>query len=184
MHASEVEEFEWVGVGARCHGRKGRAVCGEAQWRPRKSCLSSYSDPKNPAVAMRRSRKDFDCGNPQSSAWRGSITSAVAHGVPMRVFLRFLQGRSMNIALILSAAAIAASSPSVVPADGQASLGGSAIPGVCLLSRQAVFANAKVSLAATARLGELSKQAQAEIDAESAPVEAEMKAFRDEQAKL
>lgn len=57
-------------------------------------------------------------------------------------------------------------------------LGGPAIPGVCLLSREAIFANAAVGRAATARLQELSRAAQAEVDVERTPLEAEAKALQ------
>lgn len=63
-------------------------------------------------------------------------------------------------------------------------LGGPAIAGVCLLSRPVVFATAKVGLAATARLQQLTEQAQAEVEAERKPIEADAKAFRADQAKL
>ncbi|EDX79580.1 Outer membrane protein (OmpH-like) [Brevundimonas sp. BAL3] len=52
-------------------------------------------------------------------------------------------------------------------------LGGPVVPGVCLLSREAVFANAAVGKAASARLAELTQAAQADIDAQRTPLEAE-----------
>ncbi len=54
-------------------------------------------------------------------------------------------------------------------------LGGPVVPGVCLLSREAVFANAAAGKAASARLTELARTAQAEVDAERAPIEAELR---------
>jgi Skp family chaperone for outer membrane proteins len=59
-----------------------------------------------------------------------------------------------------------------------APLGGPLVPGVCLLSREAVFANAAVGRAATTRLAQLSTEAQAEIAAERAPLEAEANALQ------
>jgi Skp family chaperone for outer membrane proteins len=56
-------------------------------------------------------------------------------------------------------------------------LGGPVIAGVCLLSREAVFANAAAGKAASARLTELARTAQAEVDAERAPIEAELRAL-------
>lgn len=56
-------------------------------------------------------------------------------------------------------------------------LGGPVIPGVCLLSREAIFANAAVGKAASARLAELTRAAQAEVDAERASLEADAKAL-------
>ncbi|MBB3989527.1 OmpH family outer membrane protein [Croceicoccus naphthovorans] len=57
------------------------------------------------------------------------------------------------------------------------SLGGPVVPGVCLLSREAIFANAAVGRAASARLQELTQAAQAEIDAQRTPLEAEARAL-------
>lgn len=47
------------------------------------------------------------------------------------------------------------------------------MPGVCLLSREAIFANAAVGKAASARLNELTRAAQAEVDAKRTPLETE-----------
>lgn len=57
-------------------------------------------------------------------------------------------------------------------------LGGPVVPGVCLLSREAVFANAAIGKAATARLQELARAAQVEIDTDRRPLEAEAKALQ------
>jgi Skp family chaperone for outer membrane proteins len=54
---------------------------------------------------------------------------------------------------------------------------GPLIAGVCLLSQQAVFANAKVGVAASARIKQLTEQAQAEVDLDRRPIEAEAKAL-------
>lgn len=59
----------------------------------------------------------------------------------------------------------------------QPSLGGQLVPGVCLLSREAIYANAAVGKAATVRLQELARAAQTAIDADRAPIEAEVKAL-------
>lgn len=63
-------------------------------------------------------------------------------------------------------------------------LGGPVIPGLCVLSRQAVLANAKVALAAATRLRVLTDEAQKEIDTERKPVDADIQAYNAEQAKL
>ncbi|WP_436827234.1 OmpH family outer membrane protein [Sphingomonas sp. DT-207] len=75
-------------------------------------------------------------------------------------------------------------SAAIVPAQVQAQsapssqgLGGPVVPGVCLLSREAIFANAAVGKAATARLQELARAAQAEIDQQRGPLETEVKAL-------
>ncbi|CAN5747562.1 hypothetical protein BH11PSE6_BH11PSE6_04940 [soil metagenome] len=80
---------------------------------------------------------------------------------------------------LIAAPAIAQISPA--PQQG---LGGTAVAGVCLLSREAIFANAKVGVAATARLKQLTDQAQAELDTERKPLEAEIQALQAEAAKL
>jgi Skp family chaperone for outer membrane proteins len=82
----------------------------------------------------------------------------------------------------LSATSAVALAQSAAPA-GQA-LGGPAVPGVCLLSREAIFANAKVGKAATARLQELAQQAKAEIDAQRKPIDADVQAFRTQATSL
>ena len=70
------------------------------------------------------------------------------------------------------------------PAPTAQGLGGPVIPGLCLLSRQAVLANAKVAQAATARLRVLAEEAQNEINAERRPVEADIQAYNAEEVKL
>ncbi|MEG3150607.1 OmpH family outer membrane protein [Sphingomonas sp. ZT3P38] len=80
---------------------------------------------------------------------------------------------------LIAAPAIAQTSPA--PQQG---LGGTAVAGVCLLSREAIFANAKVGVAATARLKQLTDQAQAELDTERKPLEVEIQALQTDAAKL
>lgn len=72
--------------------------------------------------------------------------------------------------------------PSAAPAAQ--GLGGPVIPGLCLLSRQAVLANARVAKAAATRLQTLTEEAQREIDAERKPVDTDIQAFNAEEAKL
>jgi Skp family chaperone for outer membrane proteins len=83
--------------------------------------------------------------------------------------------------VLASTSAVAQTAPASGATTG---LGGTAVPGICFLSRQAVYANAKVGVAATARLQQLTQQAQAEVTAEQAPIDADLKAFQAEQAKL
>jgi Skp family chaperone for outer membrane proteins len=78
--------------------------------------------------------------------------------------------------LALSAAPALAQTAPPVPTVGPP-LGGPQIPGVCLLSQAAVFANAKVGVAASTRLAQLTEQAQAEVAADRAPIEADAKAI-------
>jgi Skp family chaperone for outer membrane proteins len=63
-------------------------------------------------------------------------------------------------------------------------LAGPLVSGVCLISREAIYINAAVGKAASARLKVLSDQADAEIRAERTPLEADLKAFQAESAKL
>jgi Skp family chaperone for outer membrane proteins len=58
------------------------------------------------------------------------------------------------------------------------------VAGVCLLSQQAVLANAKVGTAATARLRELAAKVQADLAAQRQPLEADAKALQAQQASL
>jgi Skp family chaperone for outer membrane proteins len=66
----------------------------------------------------------------------------------------------------------------------QTPLGGPQIPGLCSLPQQAVLANAKVGLAASVRLKQLTDQTQAEINAEKSALEAEAKSLQAQQATL
>jgi Skp family chaperone for outer membrane proteins len=92
----------------------------------------------------------------------------------------------MKILIPALALALAAGAAQAQTAAAPATqpLGGPAIPGLCLLSREAVFANAKVGLAATARLRELAQAAEAELAADRKPVEDEAKALQAQQASL
>lgn len=67
-------------------------------------------------------------------------------------------------------------SPASTPADQ--GLGGKPVPGVCMLSREAIYANAKIGQAATARLKQLAGQQRAAIEAERKPLDADIQAFR------
>ena len=80
--------------------------------------------------------------------------------------------------LAVASTASAQSAQSAQAPAASAPLGGPVVPGVCQLSREAVFANAAVGRAATARLAELSTAAQAEIAAERAPLESEAGALQ------
>ncbi len=77
------------------------------------------------------------------------------------------------------AQASGAQAPAAAPA-----LGGPLVPGVCLLSREAVIANSKVGIYASQRVRQLTEEAQAEVNADRKPVEADIAAFRAQAAKL
>ncbi|GAB2573765.1 OmpH family outer membrane protein [Dyella jejuensis] len=89
--------------------------------------------------------------------------------------------------MTLAAVALAATpgmAPHAQSGNGNMPLDGPAIAGVCMLSREAIFANAKVGLAASARLKQLAQQAQNDIDAERKPVDTDIQAFRTQSASL
>ncbi|QAU24509.1 OmpH family outer membrane protein [Dyella sp. M7H15-1] len=67
---------------------------------------------------------------------------------------------------------------------GNMPLNGPAVASICLLSREAIFANAKVGLAASARLKQLAEQAQRQIDAERKPLDADVQAYRAKASSL
>jgi Skp family chaperone for outer membrane proteins len=90
---------------------------------------------------------------------------------------------SISLGLV-AGLALASPATAQAPAPAADALVGPLVPGVCVLGREAVFANAKVGQAANARLLELSKQAQAEIEAERAPIEADIKALETQKASL
>jgi len=63
-------------------------------------------------------------------------------------------------------------------------MNGPVVSGVCFLSREAVFANAKIGKAATERLKQLATQAQSDIDAERKPLDADVQSYRSQAASL
>jgi Skp family chaperone for outer membrane proteins len=92
-----------------------------------------------------------------------------------------------DITLLMVAMVIVGSTPiSSAHAQTGASqpLSGAPIAGVCMLSREAIFANAKIGKAASARLKQLSDQAQAQLEGERKPVDADVQAFRSQAASL
>ncbi|OYW44778.1 MAG: hypothetical protein B7Z33_10225 [Sphingomonadales bacterium 12-68-11] len=89
--------------------------------------------------------------------------------------------RTLSSAIALAVVAAPAAAQTAPPQTG---MGGPVVPGVCLLSREAIFANAKVGLAANARLKVLSDAAQAEVDALRAPLESEIRQFQAEAGAL
>jgi Skp family chaperone for outer membrane proteins len=84
----------------------------------------------------------------------------------------------LSAALLATVSAAAAQTAGTAqPAPAAPPLGGPVVPGVCLLSREAIFANAAVGKAASARLADLTRAAQAEIDAQRTPLETEARAL-------
>ncbi|MFK2878659.1 OmpH family outer membrane protein [Rhodanobacter hydrolyticus] len=63
-------------------------------------------------------------------------------------------------------------------------LGGNAVPGVCMLSREAVFAQSKVGQAASDHLKSLAQQQQQSLEAQGKPLDADIQAFQQKAASL
>jgi Skp family chaperone for outer membrane proteins len=91
-----------------------------------------------------------------------------------------------RISALMLAAVFAAPTLANAQTDAAAGSGlvGPAVPGVCVLSREAVFANAKVGLVAVARLKALADQAQGALDQERTPLAADAKALEAQRASL
>ena len=85
---------------------------------------------------------------------------------------------------IVIAAVLLAAGPAMAEVPGTQGLGGPAVEGVCLLGREAVFANAEIGKSATAQIARLTEQAQAEVDAERTPLESEAKGFEAQRGQL
>ena len=90
-----------------------------------------------------------------------------------------MTARLILVPALLLAAFTSGASAQSGPVDTGAvqPLGGPVIEGVCLLSREAIFANAAVGKAGSARLAELASAAQAEIDRQRVTLEAELGAL-------
>lgn len=84
----------------------------------------------------------------------------------------------------LSFASAAAAAPVQAAAPAANPLGGNAVPGVCMLSREAVFAQSKVGQAASARLQSLAEQQQSLLENQRKPLEADIQAFQQKSATL
>lgn len=87
----------------------------------------------------------------------------------------------------LVASLIAVTGLSVVPVSSARAaddLGGNAVTGVCLLSREAIFAQAKVGQAASERLGQLAEQARSQLVNQRKPLEADIQSFQKKQSSL
>lgn len=92
--------------------------------------------------------------------------------------------RILSLTILAAIATPAAAQTAAPAAPANPGLGGPVVAGVCLLSREAVFANAKIGVAATARLQQLASEAQAEVDAERRPIETDLATFRTEAPRL
>jgi len=95
--------------------------------------------------------------------------------------------RPLLVASLLAAAGLAITPVAPVqaaPAQGADALGGNPVPGVCMLSREAVFANAKVGQAASRHLKQLADQAKSQLDSQRKPLQADVQAFQQKAKSL
>lgn len=72
--------------------------------------------------------------------------------------------------------------PPVGRGASDTSLGGAPIPGLCMLSQTAVLTNAKIALAADARLKQLTQQVETELQAEQTAISSDAKALEAERS--
>lgn len=90
--------------------------------------------------------------------------------------------RSLLAASLITAIGLSALPVSSARAADE--LGGDAVPGLCMLSREAVFAQSKVGQAATKRLNQLASQARNQLASERAPLNTDIQNFQANAPKL
>lgn len=90
--------------------------------------------------------------------------------------------RSFPIAALVAAAGLSVTP--ISPARAADELGGNPVPGVCLLSRAAVFVQAKVGQAASTRLNQLADQARTQLANERKPIDADIQSFQQKAPNL
>jgi Skp family chaperone for outer membrane proteins len=82
---------------------------------------------------------------------------------------------------------VAVAALSAIPATSARAadtLGGNPVPGVCMLSREAVFAQAKVGQAANVRLGQLADQARSQLASQRKPLDTDIQSFQEKSPSL
>ncbi|OOG50949.1 OmpH family outer membrane protein [Rhodanobacter sp. C01] len=89
--------------------------------------------------------------------------------------------RSLHVAILIAAAVLSAVPVSSARA---ADLQGNPVPGVCLLSREAVFAQAKVGQAASQQLSQLADQARSQLASERKPLDADVQSFQQKEPSM
>jgi Skp family chaperone for outer membrane proteins len=81
--------------------------------------------------------------------------------------------------ILLAAAVVGLSALTLQPAHAAGvELAGRAVPGVCMLSREAVIANSKVGKAANARMQQLTEQARSQLAGARKSLDADIQSFR------
>lgn len=90
--------------------------------------------------------------------------------------------RSSLVASLIAAAGLSALP--VAPVHAADDLGGNPVPGVCLLSREAVFAQSKVGQAASQRLKQLAEQAESQLASQRKPLDTDIQSFQQKASSL
>lgn len=93
-----------------------------------------------------------------------------------------IHARYLIAASVLAAAGFAAAPVSQAQAADLS--GGKPVPGVCLLSREAVFAQSKVGQAANDRLRQLAQQVHGQLDTERKPLASSIQSYQQKQGSL
>ncbi|RDI97834.1 OmpH family outer membrane protein [Dyella solisilvae] len=86
-----------------------------------------------------------------------------------------------------TAALVVAAGLSVAPMSStraDEALGGNALPGLCMLSREAVFVQSKVGQAASQHLNQLAAQARTQLESQGKPLQAEVQSFQQKAPSL
>ncbi len=91
---------------------------------------------------------------------------------------------SLVASLVVMTGLCAIPASSARAADAANELGGSPVTGICLLSREAIFAQAKVGKVATQRLQQLAEQARSQVADQRKPLDAEIQSFQQKSASL
>ncbi|MGH8156870.1 MAG: OmpH family outer membrane protein [Rhodanobacter sp.] len=86
--------------------------------------------------------------------------------------------------LVASLVAVAGFSVALMNSARAADTNGNPVPGVCVLSREAVYANAKVGQAATERLQQLGEQVRTQMASERKPLDADIQSFQQKQSSM
>ncbi|HEU4669226.1 MAG TPA: OmpH family outer membrane protein [Dyella sp.] len=90
--------------------------------------------------------------------------------------------RNLLLASLITATTLSLAPLSVAHADE--TLGGKPVPGLCMISREAVFAQSKVGQAASERLKQLAQQAQGQLGGEREPLQKDIQKFQQDAPKL
>lgn len=90
--------------------------------------------------------------------------------------------RSLLLASLFTASVLTLAPLSA--AHAEETLGGKPVPGLCMISREAIFAQSKVGQAASDRLKQLAEQAQNQLGTERGPLQSDIQKFQQDAPKL